>query len=236
MFTHYLKTATRNLLHQKGVSFINIFGLAIGMTCAILIFLWVNLQLRYDQGQRNRNQIYRLESETWVVMPPYLSETALAFPEVKEAVRFWFWYEPVLEYNEKQFTLTDFALVDSTVFKVLDFSFLAGNPSDALNVPHSIVLTRSIAEKLFGNEDPINKLITLNTEFEYTVTGVIEDISDFHLEINAFSPVTDMTRREGNEDFLKARNYNFPIYLLLNLNTNPDQLVAKIDERAWNRS
>lgn len=157
------------------------------MTCAILILFWVNQQLRYDSGQLNRKQIYRLESETWVVLPPYLGETARAFPEVKEAIRFWFWYEPVLEYKNRQFTLTNFAMVDSTVFKVLDFDFIAGNPATALNVPRSIVLTRSIAEKLFGEEDPINKMITLDSIYEYSVTAIIEDNRNFHLEITAFS-------------------------------------------------
>ncbi len=232
MFAHHLKTTIRNLVRQKGISFINIFGLTAGMTCTILIFLWVSQQLRYDAEFANRDQICRLESQTWVVMPPYLSETALAFPEVKEAVRFWFWYEPVLKYKDRQFTLTDFALVDSTLFKVLDFPFIAGNPEEALSVPHSIVLTRSISDKLFGNEDPLGKLILLDTEYEYTVTAVIEDIQDFHLDINGFATVTDITRREGNQDFLTSRNYNFPIYLLLEPNTNTELLAKKIDKRA----
>ncbi len=232
MFSHYLKTALRVLLRQKGISLINLFGLTVGMTCAILILFWVNQQLRYDSGHLNREQIYRLESETWVVLPPYLGETARAFPEVKEAIRFWFWYEPVLEYKNRQFTLTNFAMVDSTVFKVLDFDFIAGNPYNALNVPRSIVLTRSIAEKLFGEEDPMNKLITLDSIYAYTVTGIVEDNRNFHMEITAFSPVTDMTLGEGNEDFLKARNYNFPTYLLLSPNTDTDLLAEKIDKRA----
>ena len=126
MVTNYLKVALRNLSKHKGISFINIFGLGIGMTCAILIFLWVQQQLSYDKWQTNRDRMYRLESETWVVMPPYLRETALAFPEVEHAVRFYFWYEPTLKYKENVFTVTDFALVDSTVFHVFNFNFLLG--------------------------------------------------------------------------------------------------------------
>ena len=72
MFTNYLKVALRNIIKHKGISFINIFGLAVGMTCAILIILWVQVQLSYDTGQVNRNRLFRLENETWVVMPPYL--------------------------------------------------------------------------------------------------------------------------------------------------------------------
>ena len=74
MFGNYFKIALRNIFRNKSRSFINIFGLSIGMACAILIFLWVQNQLEYDQNQSNKNNIYRLESETWVVMPPYLAD------------------------------------------------------------------------------------------------------------------------------------------------------------------
>ena len=80
MLFNYLKVALRNIVKHKGISLINIFGLAVGMACAILIFLWVQVQLNYDSAQVNRDRIYRLENLTWVVMPPYLRETAAAFP------------------------------------------------------------------------------------------------------------------------------------------------------------
>ena len=73
-----------NLKKHKGTSSINIFGLGVGMTCAILIFMWVQIQLSYDQWQLNKDNIYRLESTSWVVMPPYLRETVNVFPEVDE--------------------------------------------------------------------------------------------------------------------------------------------------------
>ena len=88
MFKNYLKIAFRNLVKHKGISFINVFGLAVGITCAILIFLWVNQQFSYDKWQINKDRMYRLESETWVVMPPYLGETVKVFPDVQQMTRF----------------------------------------------------------------------------------------------------------------------------------------------------
>ena len=135
MFTNYLKVALRNIIKHKGISFINIFGLAVGMTCAILIILWVQVQLSYDTGQDNRNRLFRLENETWVVMPPYLRETTVVFPEVEEAIRFYFWLEPTLKHNENIFTVTEFALVDDPVFEAFNFDFIAGKIDKLLLKP-----------------------------------------------------------------------------------------------------
>jgi putative ABC transport system permease protein len=232
MLIHYIKVAIRNLVSQAGISFINIFGLTTGMACAILIFLWVNHQLSYDKNQLNRSRIFRLETETWVVLPPFLRETAAVFPEVEQAVRFYFWYDPIIRYHENQFTVSDCALVDSNVFRVFNFDFLVGNPETALNAPQSVVLTRSVAQKLFGKENPMGKVLLMDNQYEYTVTGVVDDITDLHLEIDVFIPVSDMTGRPGNKDFLVSRNYNFPIYLLVHPETDVPTLVNKIDTRA----
>lgn len=232
MFFHYLKIASRNLIRHKGISSINIFGLSVGMACAILIFLWVEQQLTYDSWQIKKDNIYRLESEAWVVMPPYLGETAKAFPEVEHAVRFNFWVEPTLKYQDNVFTVTEFALVDSTVFNVFNFNFIAGTPNTVLLNPNSIVLTESISKRLFGDAQPLGKIILMNNEHEYTVTGIVEDVKKFHMNINAFASVTDITRRNGNDNFLTARNYNWSIYLLVVPGADISHLVEKVNQRA----
>jgi ABC-type antimicrobial peptide transport system permease subunit len=232
MIINYLKVAVRNIIKHKGISFINIFGLAVGMTCAILIFLWVQVQLNYDSAQINKDRIYRLENLTWVVMPPYLRETAIAFPEVEQAIRFYFWWEPTLKHNEKNFTVTEFALVDDEVFEVFNFDFITGDPKMALGNPYSLVLTESIAKRLFGNDNPMGKIVQMNNRYDYTVTGVIKDITSFHMNINAFASVHDMTRIEGNENFLTDHNFNHSIYLLVYPGTDISILAQKINARA----
>ncbi len=232
MFHNYFKIALRNLRKHKGTSFINIFGLAVGMTCAILIFMWVQNQLSYNQWQENKDNIYRLESESWVVMAPFLRETVNVFPEVKEAVRFYFWSEPTLKYREKVFTVDNFAFVDSNIFKVFNFEFIAGDPQQALNAPNSIVLTESVSGKLFGSENPVGKMIQMYNRYDYTITGVVKDIDKLHMDINGFASVTDITRRQGENDFLTSRSNNFDIYLLTVPGIDIDALVEKINTRA----
>ena len=232
MFFNYLKVALRNIIKHKGISFINIFGLAVGMTCALLIILWVQVQLSYDTGQVNRDRLYRLENETWVVMPPYLRETTVVFPEVEQAIRFYFWLEPTIKHNENIFTVTEFALVDDPVFEAFNFDFIAGNPDTALESPFSLILTESIAKRLFGNDDPMGKIVQMNNLYKYTVMGVIKDVKKFHMDINAFASVNDISRLTGNNDFLTDRNFNFSIYLLVHPEANIPDLVEKINKRA----
>jgi len=197
-----------------------------------MIFLWVQQQLSYDKDQVHRDRLYRLESETWVIMPPYLRETAVAFPEVEEAVRFYYWFEPTLKYRENIFTVTDFALVDDSVFRAFNFDFVAGQPEAALASPFSIVLTESIAERLFGDEDPLGQSIRMNNAYDYTVTGIVRDIKKFHMNINAFSAMTDMVRRNPESDFLTSRSFNHAIYLLVSPGTDATALADKIDRRS----
>ncbi len=232
MFVQNVKIAIRNMMKQKSITILNVAGLAVGMACAILIFLWVDQQLSYDQWQPKKDHIYRLESENWVILPPYLGETVKAFPEVENMVRFYFWYEPTLKYKNNNFTVSDFALVDSTVFDVFAFNFIAGQSGNAFEKPNSLVLTQSIAERLFGDEPALGKQIMLGNRFEYIVTGVVEDVKKFHMDINAFASVTDRTRRDGNDDFLTARNHNFSIYVLAKPSVDIPQLVQKINDRA----
>jgi putative ABC transport system permease protein len=232
MITSYLKVALRNILKHKGISFVNIFGLAVGMACAILIFLWVQVQLSYDSGQINKDKIYRLENETWVVMPPYLRETAIVFPEVEQSIRFYFWWEPTIKYNEKIFTVMDFAMVDDEVFDVFNFDFLSGDPQEAFKNPYSLILVESVAKRLFGKDNPMGKMVLLDNNREYTVTGVVEEVKKFHMNINAFASVHDITRMDGNDDFLTSRSYNYSIYLLLRPGTDIGGLEKKINDRA----
>jgi putative ABC transport system permease protein len=232
MVFNYFKVGIRNIIKHKGISFVNVLGLAVGMASAILIMLWVQVQFSYDSAQVNKDRIYRLENENWVVMPPYLRETAIAFPEVEQAIRFYFWFEPTLSNQEKIFTVTEFALVDDEVFEVFNFDFIAGDPKRALGDPYSLVLTDSIAKRLFGNDNPMGKSVLLDNSHDYTVTGVVKDIENFHLDINAFASVHDVTRMDGNDNFLTDRNFNHTIYLLVHPGADIAALSQKINERS----
>ncbi|MBI9053178.1 MAG: ABC transporter permease [Bacteroidales bacterium] len=230
MLINYIKTAYRNMMRNFSQTLINVLGLAVGMTCALLIFLWVQNQLSYDQTQENKDNIYRLEYSTWVVMPPYLGDLVTQLPEVEQMTRFYFWYHPTITYNENAYVVDDFALADSTVFEIFTFNFIHGTADNALDNPYSVVLTESMSTKLFGKDNPLGKEVMFDNKTPYTVTGVIEDVENFHIELNGIASLQDIKRMYGNNDFLEARNHNFLIYLLLNKNADYIDVSKKINK------
>jgi len=230
MLINYIKTAYRNMTQNLSQTLINILGLAVGMTCALLIFLWVQNQVNYDQWQSKKDQIHRLEFSTWVIMPPYIGDLVTELPEVEDMTRFYFWHQPTLTFKESAFNVDNFAFADSTILNIFTFDFIHGNPSDALKNPFSIVLTESISNKLFGKENPVGKEILMDNENAYTVTAVIADVKNLHLEINGIASLQDIAKIYGNNKFLEAHTHNFLIYLLLNENSNYKNVQKKINE------
>lgn len=228
MIKNYMKVAFRNLWKNKGTTLVNLFGLAVGMTCAVLIFLWVQGQLSYDRDQVHGDRIYRLENESWVVMPPWLRDAVAVFPEVEKSCRFYFWFKPVVKHEEFSFTLKDLALVDEDVFEVFNFDFIAGDGQGALRDPYSLVITQSTARLLFGGKNPMGRVIKMENKYDYTITGVVRDLDRFHMKINAFASIQDIIRMEGNDDFIRSHNFNFSTYLLLSQGADPGQLIPKI--------
>jgi putative ABC transport system permease protein len=183
MIRNYLKIAWRNLLRNKGFSITNLLGLAIGMTCTMLIFLWVRDELNFDRFHKNYDNIYQViahrdfKNQVFTdrnMVLPMAQELEKRFPEVKHAVVTTYRQPLVLEYKEsrlKKFNLT----VSEHFFEVFTWKFLKGDARSALKDPSSIVLTRSSAMAFFGNEDPIGKVLRIDNNRNATVTAVVED-------------------------------------------------------------
>ncbi|HTH54590.1 MAG TPA: ABC transporter permease, partial [Cyclobacteriaceae bacterium] len=164
MYKNYLKIGWRNLLKKKGYSFINIFGLALGMACCLLIFLYVNYERSFDNYHAKGDRIYRLihgskdeaHSRYWVwnnaPIGPALHDN---FPEIDKVLQFSGRSDILLTYGENSFQEEGVFFMDSMVFDVFSWKLLKGNPKTALAKPFSIVLTESTAKKYFGSEDPI---------------------------------------------------------------------------------
>ncbi|MFC1726730.1 ABC transporter permease [candidate division KSB1 bacterium] len=186
MLKNYIKVAFRNIRKQKAYSFINISGLAIGLTCFIFIMLWIRDELNYDRYHERSDRIYRLTVNgllmgnefNMAVSTPKLAPTLLQdFPEVTDAVRFYrFWDDILVSYKDKKFVEKDFLYADKTVFDVFTFPFIKGDPKTALENPNTIVITESAAKKYFGDEEPVGKTLTLHNVNDFLVTGVIKDI------------------------------------------------------------
>ena len=186
MFRNYLKTARRNLWKNKSISLINLFGLSVGMTAAVFIFLWVQNELSFDNYHLEKDNIYRItngikvsKDETWVweSSPMLMGETAVKeIPEVEKSARITAntWGSPVLNINHKLFQEKTSAWIDKTWFNIFHYDFVAGNATAFGNNPFSIILTESKARKYFGDASAIGKVIKVDT-VNYTVQGIIKD-------------------------------------------------------------
>lgn len=186
-----LKTTYRQIRQNKAISFINISGLTIGMTTAILIFLWVANELSYDNFNVNRDRIYQVFSQNTVNgqleadggLPSILGPVLKAgYPQVEEVNRLSGVGSFVLKNGGKHFESKGL-LTDANFFKFFTYPFLEGNPATALKGPHNIVLSRQMAKKLFGDEDPMGKIVKIDSNANFTVTGVMKPLpgnTQFH--------------------------------------------------------
>lgn len=184
MLKNYLKIAIRNLLKYKAYSFINIIGLAIGIGASVLIFLYVYWEMTYDTFHQNAEYIYRITTEYTAandtrfyattnnpLAPALLND----YPEIVNAVRLTK-STARISFNEKPFQKEEVFYADSDVFDMFSFSLLRGNPTMALQDKNAMVISEEIAQKYFGAEDPIGKIISFETGEIFKVTGILQKL------------------------------------------------------------
>lgn len=184
MLTNYLRIALRNLLRHKAFSFINLIGLAIGLTCCLLIARYVQHELSYDNFHAKADRIVRVTMEyggngqsgkvavTGTKVAPAFGR---AFPEVENGVRM-IRRSVVVRYGEKLFEEPNFYYADSAFFPIFSFQLLEGNSATALKAPNQVVLTANTARKYFGSETPVGKTLRIGDTKDYLVTGVAADV------------------------------------------------------------
>jgi len=196
MWKNYLKIAMRNLKRNKIYSVINIIGLSLGMAASILIALFILDELSYDQFIPDGDRIYRANVSGKMNGNEFTSSTSAAplglamsneIAQVEETVRFGLMRTFPLRVEEKAFTEPIVLAADPNFFSFFGFQLIKGNPETALSGPDKIVLTRSVAEKYFGEEDPMGKTIYSGSEKKpLEVTGLVEEVpSNSHLDFDA---------------------------------------------------
>ncbi len=227
MIFNYLKIAFRNIIRHKAFAFINIAGLAIGMACSIFILFWVQNELSYDHFHKNADRIYRITARlgdfkaavNTASMPPELKRE---IPAVKNFVRLSDLNQDLLEVGTKKFEEKRIFYADSTFLQVFSFPLLRGNPATALNRPGSVLITRDMAKKYFGNEDPIGKTIRMDNMDNITVTGVLENIpANSHLQFDFIIPMSTIAQTNQDLRDNKWDNFDFYSYIVLDKNFIP---------------
>ena len=189
MLRNYLKIAVRNLMRHKLHSLINISGLAIGMACCVLIMVFLQDELSYDKFHENVERIFLVTEErgaearihrSWASSVSLAGSLSENFPEVIQATSIKEIREKYLiRYGDRSFREDGIIFADEHIFEILSFPFLSGDPATALSDPSSIVITRSVAEKYFGTEDPLGKVLHVNNRdfvADFRVTAVVEEL------------------------------------------------------------
>ncbi len=243
MLKNHVKIALRNLLRHQGYTFINVAGLAVGIACCTFILLFVQDELSFEKNHTQAKNIYRLTitidnngtPEKAGITPPRVApQLKQDFPEVKQFVRLLSTgNQALVRYGDKALYETGGYFADSTLFQVFDYPLMAGNPKIALNDPNSIVLSQELAKKYFGNENPMGKIIELETQAAYPlkVTGILAEVPrNTQVRPSFLVPL----RLTGNDFLSQWFNYGLTSYILVNNNFNAaafDQKLAAFTKK-----
>ncbi len=237
MLKNYLKVALRSLWQQKAYSFINIFGLAVGLASTILIVLWVNHELSYDRFHDKEDRLYQAwnrgvfdgELHCWYTTPSLLGPVLKKdYPEIVETSRMNWTNRRLLRYQEKTFHVKG-TEVDPDFLTMFSFPLLQGDAETALDDIQSIVITQSLARKLFGKKNPMNKVIRYEDKDNFVVKGVIADLPDNTAFDFEFLLPWEYLKKEGG-DYAHWGNNSYMNYVALKPEANLASVNRKIRE------
>ena len=235
MLKNYLKVAFRNLWKNKGFSFINITGLAIGMASAILILLWIQDEVSYEQFHEKKDRIYEAWNRSvfsgklhcWNTTPKVLAAALQKdLPEVEHTTRVNWPNNYLFSVGDKRMMVLGNA-VDSVFLQVFSFPLLQGDARTALNEPFSIALTESLARSLFGNENAMGKTIRIDNKDNFKVTGILKDLpANSRFKFKYLIPWS-YVRYIGNDDHNWGNN-STRTYVLLKPNATLESVAPKM--------
>jgi putative ABC transport system permease protein len=235
MIYNYIKIAWRNLSRNKMYAAITIGGITIGLAAFWLIALYVADEFSYDRYHAKAGRIFRVAQHTrWEggnisqasTSAPFAGALKKEYPEIEEATRIVIEGDGIITYNNKSLEVGDIFFADSNIFNVFTWPFLYGDPKTALQTPEAIVMTESLATKIFGDAgQALNKTIYFESNFPNLVTGVIKDIPEnSHFRFSALRSMPGFT---GG-----WQNFNVFTYLLLKEGTDHKKLERKLPQFA----
>ncbi len=236
MLKNYLKIAYRNFLRHKLFSFINIFGLAIGLSICMIISLWVQGELSYDRFHKNAPRIFRVERELfrdnlysrWPIGSGQYKQALMDdFGEIENAVRFWRREYAVKDHNHTIHRQAMFA-TDNSIFDIFDFGLEEGDELTALAEPKTVVLTRENAVKFFGTDDVIGRSLAFEWDEEsvdFKVTGILEKVPEnSHIQFDTLISMASYP----DAQFANLRSNYLYIYVLISKNITRHALEEKL--------
>jgi putative ABC transport system permease protein len=242
MLKNYLKLTFRNLLKHKVFSLINITGLAIGIACSILIILFVTSELSYDKFHHKAGRIYRLAVRALIgdtkIKQTYSSAITFKmllqdFPEIEQGVKFYNLRNRIVHTGEKVFYESDVFAVDANFFDVFSFPLVKGSPGTVLSRPNSVVITKKIASKYFGENNAVGKMLKIEFSgnpgtLDFEITGVSENVpGNSHFHYNFLISLVSFPDVINNPGWTAN---NFISYFVLKEGSSRKELEAKLPE------
>jgi putative ABC transport system permease protein len=244
MLKNYLKVAVRNLMRNKTYSAINIFGLALGVACCLLLTLYIRDEMSYDKHHGRTEDIYRIVTnfktdngfrKSPAVSPPIAMTLKNEIPEVEAAVRVLRSFEESLfRYKDNLFYESEGFLADSTLFNIFNYNLTEGDPKHALVETNSVVLSQILAEKLFGRESALDKIVSIaqgDSPIEYKVTGVFKQTPNTIIKASFFTSMSSQGLGEFVSSEMQWAGQNFvPSYLKLVPGHNKADVEKKMND------
>jgi len=236
MLKNYLKIAWRSLIRGKSFSIINITGLAIGMSGAILILLWIQNEINFDRFHANKDRLYEVYGLTFMdgkkatinqTSQPLASALKQDFPEVEAVSRFAGVNSFLFRAGEERLTGIEGGFIDPSFFQLFSFPFTQGNGNDQANNIYSIVITEKLAKKLFGNEEALNKIIQIDSVDNFIVSGVLKNLpSNTRFSFEYLLPWSYLKKLGWNDESWLSNNISS--FVLLKPGTEPKAFDEKI--------
>ncbi|HEX9651105.1 MAG TPA: ABC transporter permease, partial [Cyclobacteriaceae bacterium] len=245
MLKNYFKSAYRNFVRHKSFTFLNVSGLALGLSASLMIIQYVKYERSFDSFHSNAENIYRIQYNNYqngslsyecaAAVPAVGPEMKNNFPEI---IRFTRLYpvSGVITYNSPELGIISFKedkmqIADQRVFQIFDFELAEGNPETCLEGPNKAVISQSAAQKYFQDEDPIGKTIKWGSEREYEITGIMEDVPDnSHIKFNILFSFQTLNNETENASEESWGWYDFNTYVQVQEGVEIKELQAKWDK------
>ncbi|MFC2158314.1 ABC transporter permease [Acidobacteriota bacterium] len=238
MIKNYLKTAVRNLLKRKSFSFINITGLAVGMAVCFVLLSYVLNEVTYDRFHEKSSRIFRMASMLEVsgrkldipgTPAPFGPKLVELYPEIINIVRLQSEGTAIISHGDKIFEENRIYYIDPSFVDVFTMEVISGDPKTFLNAPFSMIVTEEIAEKHFGEENPLGKIIRMDHTHDFTITGVIKKMPEnSHIKFNMLGSLSTLEKKRG--DLNSWMGFNYTTYLELGEKTSAEGLDDKYQQ------